>query len=187
MLSIDFAILYFFNVTLSSPWLDSVMIYITDLPHWFPIYFFFACYLIAKYKWRGVRIVVACALVVGLADLLTYRILKELIARPRPCSLVNDPSGMYSWIHLPYGARAGFSFPSSHAVNNFTGTIFLFLLLRKDKILLWLFVPAIIIPLSRVYLGLHYPSDIIAGAIIGSAFGWGCAKIYQLIERKFAL
>ncbi len=187
MLQFDLNVLYFFNQTLSALWLDSVMIYLTNLQHWIPVYILSFVFVIWKFKWYGVRMVVACLLLVGLADLFTNRIVKEAVARPRPCSMINDPSGMYSWIRTPDGARMGYSFPSSHAVNNFAGVVFFILLFPKNRKLLWLFVPATIVALTRPYLGLHYPSDVLGGIFIGAAIGWGFAALFKITERKYFL
>ncbi|MDP4218904.1 MAG: phosphatase PAP2 family protein [Bacteroidota bacterium] len=181
----DFAILQFINVTLSAPWLDHAMIFLTNVRNWVPVYIVAFAFVIFKYKWTGVRMVVACLLLVGLTDLLTNRILKEIVARPRPCSLLADPSGAYSWIRTPDGVRLGYSFPSSHAVNNFAGVVFFILLFPKVKKLLWLFVPATIVALTRIYLGLHYPSDVFTGMLIGAAAGWGFAKLFGVVEKKY--
>lgn len=183
MYSLDLDILYFFNVTLSAPWLDSVMIYLTNLQHWLPVYILAFSFLIFKYKWHGVRMVVACILLVGVADFVTNKFIKELVARPRPCSLINDPSGLYSWIRTPDGIRLGYSFPSSHAVNNFAGVVFFILLFPTNRKLLWLFVPATIVTLTRPYLGLHYPSDVLGGIVIGTAMGWVFAIGYKKAEN----
>jgi undecaprenyl-diphosphatase len=185
MLNLDLSILYFFNVTLSVPWLDSVMIYLTNLQHWMPVYILAFTFVIYKFKWKGVMMVVACLLLVGVADFITNKFIKEVIARPRPCSLIKDPSGLYSWVRTPDGPRLGFSFPSSHAVNNFAGVVFFILLFPKKRKLLWLFVPATIVSITRIYLSLHYPSDILGGMIIGAIFGWIFALIYQKTTEKF--
>jgi undecaprenyl-diphosphatase len=186
MLQLDLAILHFFNVTLSAPWLDSVMIYLTNIQHWVPVYIGAGIFLILKFRWRGVRMIIACAILVGAADFIGNRVIKELFARPRPCSLINDPSGLYSWIRTPDGPRGGYSFPSSHAVNNFAGVVFFILLFPKNRKLLWLLLPAFVVAMTRPYLGLHYPSDIAGGIIIGSAMAWGFVLIYRKIERKFS-
>ena len=185
MYSLDLDILYFFNITLAAPWLDSAMIYLTNLQHWMPVYILAFGFLIWKYKWRSVRMVLACLLLVGVADFVTNKFIKELIARPRPCSLITDASGLYSWIRTPDGPRWGYSFPSSHAVNNFAGVVFFILLFPKKRSLLWLFLPATIISLTRPYLGLHYPSDVLGGMMIGAMMGWGFVIIYKKIEGKF--
>jgi len=185
MLQLDLDILYFFNVTLSSPWLDSAMIYLTNLQHWVPVYILGFGLLIYKLKWRGLRLTVACLLLVGAADFITNKAIKEIAARPRPCSMINDPSGLYSWIRTPDGPRFGFGFPSSHAVNNFAGVVFFILLFPKKRKLLWLFVPATIVSLTRIYLGLHYPSDILGGMMIGFVFGWIFAFLYKKMDARY--
>jgi len=187
LLQIDLSILYFFNVTLSTTWLDSVMIFLTNLQHWMPVYLLSFAFMIWKFKWRGVRMVIACLLLIGTADLFTNKIIKEVVARPRPCSFINDPSGAYSWLKTPDGARLGYSFPSSHAVNNFAGVVFFLLLFPKNRKLLWLFVPVTIIALTRPYLGLHYPSDVLGGMLIGAVMGWGFSALYKIVERKYFL
>jgi undecaprenyl-diphosphatase len=183
MQGFELAILHFINVTLSAPWLDSVMIYLTNLQHWVPVYIAAGVFLIWKFKWQGVRMVVACAILVGAADFIGNRVIKEAFARPRPCSLISDPSGLYSWIKTPDGPRQGYSFPSSHAVNNFAGVVFFILLFPKNRKLLWLLVPASIVAMTRPYLGLHYPSDIAGGMIIGSSMAWGFAILYKKFEH----
>ena len=185
MLQLDLDILYFFNRTLSAPWLDLVMIYLTNLQHWMPVYILAMAFLIWKFRWQGVRMVVACALLIGTADFVTNKFIKELVARPRPCSLINDPSGLYSWIRTPDGIRLGLSFPSSHAVNNFAGVVFFILLFPRNGKLLWLFVPAASVALTRPYLGLHYPSDVLGGMMIGALFGWVFSVLYKKIEKRF--
>jgi len=186
MQSIDLSILHFINVTLSAPWLDSVMIYLTNLQHWVPVYIAAFAFLIYKFRWKGVRMMIACLILVGSADLLTNRVIKDLVARPRPCSLTSDPSGLYSWIKTPDGPRQGYSFPSSHAVNNFAGVVFFILLFPKSRKLLWLLVPAFIVAMTRPYLGLHYPSDIAGGIIIGTGMAWGFTILYKKFEQLIA-
>jgi undecaprenyl-diphosphatase len=129
--------------------------------------------------------VVACLLLVSVADFVTNKFIKELVARPRPCSLIHDPSGLYSWLRTPDGPRLGYSFPSSHAVNNFAGVVFFILLFPKNRKLFWLFVPATIVSITRIYLGLHYPSDLLGGMMIGAVFGWIFAMVYKKVDEKY--
>ncbi|MEP7235468.1 MAG: phosphatase PAP2 family protein, partial [Ignavibacteriota bacterium] len=134
---------------------------------------------------KGVRITIACLLLVGTTDLLTNRLIKEIVARPRPCSLRDQSAGEYSWLRIPDGARGGYGFPSSHAVNNFAAVFFFVILFPRNKRIWWLFFPAVIVALSRVYLGLHYPSDVLAGMIIGACFGIGGGMLVRKFERHF--
>lgn len=182
---LDLDILYFFNVTLSSSFLDVAMPFLTSSRNWIPVYSLAALFLVWKYKWRGVRIVFAIALMVGVANTITNVFVKELIERPRPCATDALGAQMIPWILLPDGMRFGFSMPSSHAVNNFATAMFFFVLFPTRKVFLWLFITASIVASTRLYLGLHYPTDTLAGAILGVALGYVFAKGYTLLESKY--
>ena len=87
---------------------------------------------------------------------------------------------------MTIGCAGGYSFPSNHSLNNFAAAFFFYKLYPNLKIPL--FIAASLIALSRVYLGVHYPSDILGGAIIGSAigylFGIGDLKVLEYIDKK---
>ena len=183
--SIDLDVLYFFNRTISALWLDIAMSFLTNIRNWVPVYILAATFLIGRYRLLGVRMVVACAILIGFANLLTNSVLKEVVARPRPCSMITDPSSLYSWIRTPDGARFGYSFPSSHAVNNIAGVVFFIFLFPKNRKLLWLLVPATVVAVTRLYLGLHYPTDVLGGMAIGALLGYSFSALYQTVERRF--
>ncbi|MEI8134431.1 MAG: phosphatase PAP2 family protein [bacterium] len=185
MYSLDLEILYFINVTLSAAWLDGVMIYATNVQHWVPVYCLLLVFLIAKFRMKGLRMVTALLILVGVSDLVTNRVLKEAVARPRPCAVIHDSTSNLSWLRTPDGVRGGFSFPSSHSVNNFAAVIFFIVIFPKNRKLYWLFLPAFIVALSRPYLGLHYPSDMLGGIVIGTAMGYIFAILYKRIETVF--
>jgi undecaprenyl-diphosphatase len=185
LLNIDLDILYFFNQTLSADWLDSVMIFLTNPRSWIPVYALAAIFLVWKYKWRGVRMVVAVALLIGITNTVTNAFIKDWIGRPRPCSVDAAGKPIVEWLRLPNGERGGCSLPSSHAVNNFATAMFFLIVFRKKSLGIILFIAAFIVSLTRIYLGLHYPSDMFAGAILGVALGYLLAKLYHIIEEKY--
>jgi undecaprenyl-diphosphatase len=80
------------------------------------------------------------------------------------------------------GRTGTYSFPSTHAFNNFAAATFVVRFFPR----LWpaLFITAILISLSRIYLGLHYPSDVLGGAIIGSAIGYIFASLVKWIDKR---
>jgi undecaprenyl-diphosphatase len=100
--------------------------------------------------------------------------LKEFFERLRPCNVLSD-------VLTPNGCNGTFSFPSNHALNNFAAAMFFYKLFPKLKLVL--FITASLVAVSRVYLGLHYPSDILGGAIIGLAFGYIFASGVLSIEK----
>lgn len=99
---------------------------------------------------------------IALGDQLNSSFLKFILDRPRPCHELAN-------VHLLVGCGSGYSFPSSHAVNNFASALVLSYFLPRWT---WAFISyASVICFSRIYVGVHYPSDVIAGAIIGLVVG----------------
>lgn len=185
MYQIDLDILYFLNHTISSAALDAAMSIVTNVRYWIPVYVLGTAYLIWRHKWYGARIVFGVAALAAIADYGTNQFIKGSIGRERPC--VTDSVGAHavSWIRLPDGGRGGFGMPSSHAVNNFAAAAFFALIFRSRRIAISLFAIATVIALTRPYLGLHYPSDILAGAIGGGLLGFIFAIGFLRAEKKF--
>jgi undecaprenyl-diphosphatase len=129
--------------------------------------------------------VVAVALLIGITNTVTNAFIKDWIGRPRPCSVDAAGKPIVEWLRLPNGERGGCSLPSSHAVNNFATAMFFLIVFRKKSLGIILFIAAFIVSLTRIYLGLHYPSDMFAGAILGVALGYLLAKLYHIIEEKY--
>ena len=161
--SIDLAIFYFFNHSLSIGFLDKFFSIITNVNNWYIAYIVLLGIALTKGGLRGKIAVVMIILLIIVTDQLGHKVIKEIFQRIRPCTALSD-------VLVPLGCNGTYSFPSNHALNNFAAATFFYHLFPKLK---WiLFITAFLVSLSRVYLGLHYPSDIIGGAIIGSAFGY---------------
>lgn len=180
MPEIDLSILYFFNRTLASPAMDVVMSGLTSVWWWMPVYVIAGIYLIYTYKWKGVILLLAAIVLVTFCDQITNVLIKPLIARDRPSAPI-DGVTVVDWIRLPIGMRHGSSFPSSHALNNAAVAVFFATVFMSRFLLGSLLGLAALVGISRMYLGLHYPSDIIGGMLIGAFFGWLFATLY----RKF--
>ena len=177
--SIDLAIFYFFNHTLSTGFFDKFFSIITDVNNWYIAYIILAGIAVTKGGTRGRIAVAGLIFLIIFTDQTGYKILKEIFQRIRPCNALPD-------VITPIDCRGSFSFPSNHALNNFAASTFLWRLFPKFK---WVFfITAFLVALSRVYLGLHYPSDIAAGAIIGAAFGYlfsiAAIKIDEYIKKR---
>jgi len=161
--SLDLVIFYFINHTLSCGVLDKFFTIITNVNNWFITYIVLLGISFFKGGKRGKIAVLGVILLIILTDRLNATLVKDIFHRLRPCNALSDAI-------TPLGCTGTFSFPSNHAVNNFAAAFFFYKLFPKLK---WvLFITASLIAMSRVYLGLHYPSDIFGGAVIGSAFGY---------------
>jgi undecaprenyl-diphosphatase len=177
--SIDLVIFYFFNHTLSTPFLDKFFSIITNVNNWYITYVILLLICFFKGGIKGKIAVAGVILLIAFSDQFAYHILKETFHRLRPCMALKDAI-------TPLGCNGTYSFPSNHAVNNFAAATFFYFLFPKYK---WpLFITASLIAISRVYLGLHYPSDILGGALIGSFLGYvfylGTNKIIIIVEKK---
>lgn len=177
--SIDLTIFYFINHTLSAGILDKFFSIITNVNNWYITYVILLGLSFVKGGIKGKLAVIGVLLLIIVTDQLGYRILKELIARPRPFAVLTD-------VILPTGPTGTFSFPSNHALNNFAAAIFFYRLYPNLK---WvLFITAFLVSVSRIYLGLHYPSDILGGALIGLFWGYifaeGILRIETLIQKR---
>jgi len=161
--SIGVQIFYFFNHILSIGFLDKFFAMITNVNNWYIAYIVLLGIAFIKGGLRGKLAVAMIIILIIVTDQLGYKVIKEFFQRMRPCIALTD-------VLTPLGCNGTYSFPSNHALNNFAAATFFYRLFPKLK---WiLFITAFLVSLSRVYLGLHYPSDIIGGAIIGSAFGY---------------
>ncbi|CAG0941852.1 undecaprenyl-diphosphatase [Candidatus Brocadiaceae bacterium] len=169
---IELALFYAVNHGLSHPWLDAFFAFITDVRHWFPVYGIAFGWLAIKGGKKG-RIAAVIAILVVVACDQLGNVLKDLTMRPRPGEGLADA---FNPLGLEFKNTK--SFPSNHALNNFGIAVFFSGLYKK-----WapvLFTAAALVALSRVYLGLHYPSDITAGALLGSGIGY----LFVLLHRK---
>lgn len=164
---------------------DVVMYWASDRWIWIP---FYAWILYRIYKLLGKKIltvIIATALMITVSDQLSTSVIKDAVQRPRPC----HEASLEGKVHLVNNYCGGqYGFVSSHAANCFALVSFLFFLVRsKDKLLIRLLVTwALLVSYSRIYLGVHYPGDVICGAFLGIILGKIFSIIYFKIERKTA-
>ncbi len=172
--------LFLFLNGLHADWLDKVMIAITQMWVWIPLYLLLIYWTVKQYGKRWWWIVLVVAAVVLCSDQLSSHVCKPLFHRLRPC-YNTDFQGL---IHLPKGLAGGhYGFVSSHAANTFSVATFLTAALRKNYkwmgivLYLWAFISSY----SRIYIGYHYPGDIICGAVLGILIGLIFWKVFQLV------
>lgn len=177
--SIDLAVFYFINNTLSNPVFDKFFPYITEVKHWYVAYIILWLILIIKGGKLGRIAALFAIIVITASDQFSSNFLKHAIERIRPCNAI-------SGVNILVGCTGSYSFPSSHAVNNFAVAVFFMRLYPKLK---WtLLIVASLMAFSRPYVGVHYPSDILGGAVIGSIIGYifsiAVLKINEWIESN---
>lgn len=175
--------LFLFLNGLHADWMDGVMVLITQMWVWLPLYLLLIYWTVKQYGKRCWWIFLAVALVVLCSDQLSAHVCKPLFQRLRPC-YNTDLQGL---IHLPKGMAGGqYGFVSSHAANTFAIAAFLTAALRKKykwmgiALYLWAFISSY----SRIYIGYHYPGDILCGAVLGILVGLTLWKAFQLLVVK---
>ncbi len=170
--SIDVALFRFLNGTLGNPVTDVVMPFMTDLnTTLFGRILLVGAWLLLFVRGGRTGRTAALLLIplIVVSDQLSSSFVKKFVMRPRPCHLVDGVPAV-DQIRLLVGCGGGYSFPSSHAVNNFAAATLLSFQFPK-----WaraLFGWATLVALSRISVGVHYPSDVLGGALIGALTGW---------------
>ena len=166
---------------LHSPFFDWFMWWGTNSFTWVPLYLLLIYIVFHRYRWQTIWILIFATLMIIVSDQLS-NIVKDFVARPRP----TYEQGLKG-IHIVNGYLGGqFGFYSAHATNNMAIAVFVILILRQRSI----FFPALLIgwavfmAYTRIYLGVHYPGDILAGWIAGALIGWGSGWLCGRFIRK---
>jgi len=176
VLRLDRALFFFINQSLANPALDRVMPLITKQENWYPLFLL----IIIGLLWKGGRTGrIAVALLIPLillSDQITSGLIKPLVDRTRPCEAFEAAGTVRALL----GVKTSPSFPSSHAANAFAAAAFFALLYPKRQWIYWII--AVLIALSRVYVGVHYPLDVIVGAAIGVMCAFLIYAVYTKIN-----
>ncbi len=178
LIELDTRLLLLFN-SLNTPWLDQFMMLFTGRFVWVPMYATILFILFRTFSVRNAIILsIGIILAVAFADQVCATVLRPLFTRLRPAHPENPISPL---VHIVDGYRGGrYGFPSCHGSNSFALATMLALIVRNRRFITFMFIWAAMNAYTRLYLGVHYPGDLLTGAIIGALGAW---LIYSLITR----
>lgn len=185
IIDIDTNLFLFLNGLHNSFW-DSFFYVVTGRVFWIPfvIGLLFLAYL--QVKWRVIYVLLFLSLVMALGDQISVKLFKEVFERLRPC---HNPM-ITELVHTLHGHCGGkFGFVSSHATNSFALAVFAGLIFRnKFKFVMPVMVFwAALVSYSRIYVGVHFPADIICGGILGVLIALVGYRFFKFSNQKFNL
>ncbi len=182
LINIDSDLLLWLNGA-HNAFFDTFMMLFTGRFIWVPMYLALTYVLFRNMTPKqALMCLVAIALVIVIADQMSSSLIRHSVGRLRPANLENPISNM---VHIVDGYRGGrYGFPSSHAANSFGLAFFLLFLLRRSPIPTFIILWAIVNCYSRIYLGVHYPGDILCGTLVGLVAATVVWFIYKKLTRR---
>jgi len=172
---LDTALFRFINITLANPVTDAVMPFVTHREHWLLAVVLAVGILIHSHKLKSVPILLGVAIVFAACDQASAHLIKPLVDRVRPCNVVPD-------VHLLVGCTEARSFPSAHATNSLGCAVFLAWSVPRWR---WVyFALALLVSLSRVFVGVHYPFDVVGGWCLGGLIAAGMINVFKLLHHS---
>ena len=163
--------LYLVNRRWSNPVFDTVVPWLRYQEVWYPCYIFLIAFALINFGKRGGWWIAGFIATIGLSDTVSSRLIKLSVERLRPCNNVD----VLQFLQLRVThCSGGYSFTSSHAANHFAMATFIAITLQPivGKKIKWVYVWAASIAYAQVYVGVHYPIDVIGGSLVGIAIGW---------------
>lgn len=179
----DNALLLFINGH-HSPFWDNVMWFVSSKTGWLPLYAFIIILLAVKYRNKSWWLIFLIFPLIVISDQTASFFFKPLVARLRP----SHTPGLEDMLHYVNNYRSGLhGFVSSHAFNVFSLSFYLSFATRKEiKWLPYLLFPwATLVVYSRMYLGVHFPTDILVPIILSIPLGYGMSRLYFFGIKKF--
>jgi membrane-associated phospholipid phosphatase len=178
--NIDIALLRYINLSIKNPVLDAVMPFFSGNRFFMPTAVICGLLVVWRWKARGLVFLALAGVALAVGDGLVFPAVKNAVSRLRPYETIPD-------LAVLVGRSKSWSMPSSHAANWFCIALVAAAFSRKS---LWITLPiASLVGFSRVYNGVHYPSDVLVGAILGAGCGaavlWSASSLWIWIGRKW--
>lgn len=157
------------------------MVIVSGRLTWVPLYVFILVLVAIKYKRTVLLIIPVIILTITASDQLSVHAFKEVFMRLRPC---HEPS-LAGLVHTVNDRCPGlYGFVSSHASNSFAVAVLSMGLIKKKWFTVFILIWASLVSYSRIYLGVHYPGDIIGGAMLGSFVAYSFLALLRLIDKS---
>lgn len=173
------------NSKYTSTYIDSIAPWWRTQQSWYFLYAIIVVFVILKYKTKAISWIVSLGLALAVTDVISSHIVKNVVARLRPC---RDAAIIPNLKLLLAQCPSSYSFTSSHAANHFCMAIFFVFTLEPfmDKWVYLFILWAASIGYAQIYVGVHYPLDVVGGAIIGTTTGYSFSKLLALYHKKTA-
>lgn len=152
----------------------------TNKVTWYPLYLFIVFIIIDKYKLKGFWIILFIVIAIVISDQLSG-LCKDMVQRLRPS---HQPL-LTGKLNLPTGEGGSYGYFSGHATNSFALAVLLGLLSRSRRLWAAFVIWAIFTAYSRIYVGVHYPFDVLTGAVVGSLIGLSVYKLLIMFDDRF--
>jgi len=176
---LDQSFLLFLNSFHNAFWDKAVTIF-TSIEIWIPFYLLIVYMIIKTYKRNSIYILILIGLSIAVSDQFA-NLIKNFVERPRP---THDPV-LGNLVHNVYNRGGAFGFFSAHAANTFTLAIISAKLFKNQIYTVLIFIWAILVSYTRIYIGLHYPGDILTGWVWGFLAGLAFYQLMVIVQKRY--
>jgi len=159
---------------------DTFFALVTSTATWVPLYLAIMVVIFAKYRRTGFWVALALILTIVLSDQISV-LIKNLVHRLRPSHAI----ALKGLLNLPVGEGGQYGFVSSHATNSFALAVVVASLAKSRLLWVTMLIWAALNGFSRIYVGVHYPLDVLCGAILGILIGWGIYRLILIFDNRF--
>lgn len=181
IIELDYLWFYFIHFEWSNKFFDYLLPFIRNQFFWVPLYLFLLLFMLINYRRKGAYWCLGYLVAFGITDYTCSSIIKPWVQRLRPCRDEAFVDAIQTLVHC----GSGYSFPSSHAANHFAMSVFIAITLGRKKPWVWTLAIlwAVGVAFAQIYVGVHFPFDTIAGALLGLIIGSLIATLFTKLIK----